>query len=76
VNYRNAEMRNTYVIRWKSLASGRAGKGSKLFSREEAEQLAEELNLEYPQIQHEAINTLQPAEAQPPSEPIPLLSAA
>ena len=69
-------MRNTYVIRWKSLVNGRAGKGSKLFSREEAEQLVEELNLEYPQIQHEAINTLQPAEAQPHSEPIPLLSAA
>jgi hypothetical protein len=41
-----------YVIQWKSRVNGRAGKGNKLFSREEAEQLAEELNEEYPDIEH------------------------
>ena len=55
-------MSNTYVIRWKSLVNGRSGKGSKLFTRQEAEDLAVELNREFPQIQHEAVkSTLQEA---------------
>jgi hypothetical protein len=49
-------MNNTYVIQWKSKVNGRAGKGTKLFRREEAERLAEELNREYPQIEHEAVS--------------------
>jgi len=49
-------MRTTdYVIQWKSLVNGRAGRGTKHFDREEAERLAEELNREYPQIHHEAV---------------------
>ena len=50
-------MSNTYFIRWKSLVNGRSGKGSKLFARQEAEDLAEELNREFPQIQHEAVKS-------------------
>jgi len=49
------------VIKWSSKVNGRAGKGTKIFEQEEAERLAEELNREYPQIHHEAVN----AEAQP-----------
>jgi hypothetical protein len=45
----------TYVIRWKSKVNGRAGRGTKCFERTEAERLAEELNREYPQIEHEAV---------------------
>ena len=48
-------MSSTYVIRWKSKVNGRAGRGTKCFEREEAQRLAEELNQEYPQIEHEAI---------------------
>jgi hypothetical protein len=48
-------MSSTYVIRWKSKVNGRAGRGTKCFEREEAERLAEELNKEFPQIEHEAV---------------------
>ncbi len=50
-------MSKTYVIRWKSKVNGRAGRGSKLFEREEAERLVAELNQEYPEIEHELVNT-------------------
>jgi hypothetical protein len=46
-------MKTIYVIRWKSTVNGRAGKGTKLFTRADGEQLIEELNREYPQILHE-----------------------
>lgn len=45
----------TYVIRWKSMVNGRAGRGTKQFTLNEARRLAEELNREYPDIQHEPI---------------------
>jgi hypothetical protein len=48
-------MSSNYVIRWKSKVNGRAGRGTKCFERAEAERLAEELNREYPQIEHEAV---------------------
>lgn len=48
-------MNKKYVIRWKSMVNGRAGKGTKLFNYDEAERLVAELNLEYPQIVHEVI---------------------
>jgi hypothetical protein len=48
-------MSSTYVIRWKSKVNGRAGKGTKQFERTEAERLAQELNREYPQIEHEPV---------------------
>jgi len=48
-------MSHSYVIYWKSKVNGRTGRGSKQFSRAEAEALAQELNLEYPQIEHQAI---------------------
>jgi len=45
----------TYAIHWKSTATGRIGTGSKLFEKEEAEQLAVELNGEHPEFEHEAV---------------------
>jgi len=42
-----------YVIHWKSKVNGRAGTGTKLFDRAAAEMLVQELNREYPQIEHE-----------------------
>jgi hypothetical protein len=42
-----------YVIHWKSTVNGRAGTGTKLFDRAAAEVLVQELNREYPQIEHE-----------------------
>lgn len=55
-------MENTYVIAWKSKTEPRWGQGKKLFSREEAESLAAELNDDYPAFSHEALD-LTPAEA-------------
>ncbi len=49
-------MSKTYLIRWKSKVNGRAGRGSKLFERDEAERLVAELNQEYPEIEHELID--------------------
>ena len=45
-------MNKTYVIQWKSKVNGRAGRGTKILEKEEAERLVEELNREYPQIHH------------------------
>jgi hypothetical protein len=59
-------MSDLFVIQWKSQVNGRAGKGTKAFSREEAEQLSRELNEEYPDILHEPV-PWQP----PPLEPEP-----
>ena len=48
-------MNNSYVIQWKSKVNGRAGRGTKRFAKEEVDQLVEELNREYPEIEHRAI---------------------
>jgi hypothetical protein len=48
-------MKKHYFIQWKSKVNGRAGKGSKFFDRDEARQLVDELNREYPQIHHEMV---------------------
>jgi len=48
-------MNNSYVIQWKSKTNGRAGKGTKVFNRDDAEDLTAELNYEYPDIEHEAV---------------------
>ena len=48
-------MNNSYVIQWKSKSNGRAGRGTKRFDKEEVDRLVEELNREYPQIEHEAV---------------------
>ena len=48
-------MNISYVIQWKSKTNGRAGRGTKRFDKEEADRLVEELNREYPQIEHEAV---------------------
>ena len=44
------------VIKWKSKVNGRAGRGTKLFDQSEATRVAAELNREYPQIEHEAVD--------------------
>ena len=48
-------MNNSYVIQWKSKVNGRAGRGTKRFDKDEVDRLVEELNREYPQIEHQAI---------------------
>ncbi len=61
-------MNKRYVIRWKSKVNGRAGRGSKVFERDEAERLVAELNQEYPEIEHE----LADAETDPRlTQPVP-----
>ena len=54
-------MSKTYVIQWKSKVNGRAGKGTKLFELEEAEALVAELNEEYPDIDHHAVESAETA---------------
>jgi len=53
-------MSSNYVIRWKSKVNGRAGRGTKCFERAEAERLTQELNHEYPQIEHETVKMSSP----------------
>ncbi|HLH56156.1 MAG TPA: hypothetical protein VKY92_21320 [Verrucomicrobiae bacterium] len=62
-------MSKSYVIEWKSLVNGRAGRGTKVFELEEARQLAEELNREYPGIHHEPVES-------PESQPAPVPAEA
>ena len=58
---------NTYAIQWKCSSTGRIGIGKALFPKEEAERLAVELNVEYPDIDHEAvIRVLPPTEVAAP----------
>ena len=54
-------MDKKYVIHWKSKTNGRTGNGSTCFTREEAGRLAEELNQDYPEIEHEARNAAEVA---------------
>jgi hypothetical protein len=50
-------MEKTYVIQWKSKSNGRTGIGTTLFDRQKAQQLAEELNRDYPEIEHQPLET-------------------
>ena len=45
----------THAIYWKSRATGTVGTGTKLFEKEDAEHLAEELNDKFPDIDHKAV---------------------
>ncbi len=49
-------MPKTYVIAWKSKSRGSAGHGKTLFTAEEADQLAAELNQDHPDFHHEPLN--------------------
>jgi len=71
-------MNNSYVIQWKSKVNGRAGRGTKRFEKEEADRLVEELNHEYPQIEHEAVSFPEPESegAISAMSPTPMLSMA
>ncbi|MGN6554508.1 MAG: hypothetical protein ACTHLW_12435 [Verrucomicrobiota bacterium] len=63
-------MNKHYVIQWKSKVNGRAGRGTKVFEKMEAEQLVEELNREYPQIVHELVEAEPlPDQSESPSRP-------
>ena len=68
-------MNNSYIIQWKSKSNGRAGRGTKRFDKEEAERLVEELNREYPQIDHEAV-AAPASESAHADDPVPQGSAA
>lgn len=59
-------MSDTCVIQWKSKLNGRAGRGTKVFARQEAERLVEELNREYPDIDHQVYSVAPPAELPSP----------
>jgi hypothetical protein len=76
-------MNKAYIIQWKSKVNGRAGRGTKQFQRDEAEQLVAELNREYPQIEHEAIEVsadtreeVPAPEVSAPGTSLPLLAIA
>jgi hypothetical protein len=49
-------MENTYVISWKSKSEPRSGHGKKMFSREDAQALAYQLNCDYPLFFHQPLN--------------------
>ena len=56
-------MENTYVIIWKSKSRGSIGRSKRLFSREEAEQTARELNEDHPDFIHEPLDLGGPSTA-------------
>ena len=56
-------MEKTYIITWKRKSHAASGRSKGVFTREEAEQLAEELNRDHPDFIHEALNL------HPPSAP-------
>lgn len=58
-------MNKTYVIHWRSKTNGRIGTGTTHFDHEEAERLVEELNHDYPDIEHRAVNIGADGEANP-----------
>ena len=45
-------MEQRFVIAWKAKYRDGIGKGKKLLTREEAEELASELNRDYPEFEH------------------------
>jgi hypothetical protein len=49
-------MNKIYVIHWKSRSNGRIGTGTTRFDRDEADRLVQELNRDYPEIEHLALN--------------------
>ena len=51
-----AHMEKTYVIEWMPKLGAVKRRSPKLFTREEAEDLAEELNADHPEIVHEVYN--------------------
>lgn len=51
-------MEKTYVIKWKPRLGVTHSLSKKLFSQEEAEQLAEELNQDHPEFIHEPHNLI------------------
>ena len=61
-------MEKTFVIGWKSKSEPRWGQGKKLFTREEAQALAGEMNQDYPAFVHEPLN-LAASEPAPTPEP-------
>jgi hypothetical protein len=63
-------MSNKYVIQWKSKVNGRAGRGTKLFERDEGEELVQELNRDYPDIQHELVKAEGGRTLTPPPEEV------
>lgn len=65
-------MSKMYLIQWKSKVNGRAGRGTKLFNREEGEELVEELNRDYPDIEHQLVST----EGRTPSSTLPVESTS
>ena len=71
-----AYMKKTYVISWRSRSGPAIGQGKKLLERDEAERLAEELNQEYPDFVHEAIDISTERKQGEQSIPEPALEAA
>ena len=49
-------MNKSYVIHWKSRTNGRIGTGTTRFNQDEANELVQELNHDFPEIEHLALN--------------------
>jgi len=63
-------MEKTFVIAWRSKSEPRWGQGKKLFTREEAETLADQMNQDYSAFIHEPLNL---AASEPSSAPEPAI---
>lgn len=58
-------MNKTYVIHWRSKTNGRIGTGTTRFDREKGEHLVDELNHDYPEIEHRLVNVGNNGETNP-----------
>ena len=64
-------MSKSYVIQWKSTINGRTGRGTRVFEFDEAQRLAEELNQEYPDIDHSPAEVATHSQAAPSIQQAP-----
>lgn len=64
-------MNKTYVIHWRSKTNGRVGTGTNRFDHEEAERLVEELNRDFPEIEHSLVHVGAESDAHSNIVPLP-----
>jgi hypothetical protein len=69
-------MNNSYVIHWRSRTNGRIGTGTTRFNLDEANELVEELNRDFPEIEHRALSVESPGDIATIPIPFPVTEMA
>jgi hypothetical protein len=71
----HGHMEKTYVITWQSKLGPFTRRGTKFFTKDDAEQLVVELNEDHPDIHHEILNTAPTGPVSPEPAPAPVAIA-